>query len=154
MGQILTLHHGVTKIPENHGEELVFAPFPLVWSAAPWLTGVGWNTIMNPRKKGARFMVTREQVDEVLRKCYDPEIPVNVLDLGLIYDVNLAEEKVNVKMTLTAPGCGMGPMIAEDVRTKLLGLPGIKEARVEMTFDPPWTPEKMSEDAKKSLGWE
>jgi metal-sulfur cluster biosynthetic enzyme len=99
-------------------------------------------------------MLNREQIDEVLKKCYDPEIPVNVLDLGLIYDVNWDEDKVNVRMTLTAPGCGMGPMIAEDVRTKLLGLPGIKEAKVEMVFDPPWTPEKMSEDAKKSLGWE
>ena len=57
-------------------------------------------------------------------------------------------------MTLTAPGCGMGPMIAEDVKTKLLGLPGIKEAKVELVFDPPWTPERMSEDAKRSLGWE
>jgi metal-sulfur cluster biosynthetic enzyme len=100
------------------------------------------------------FMLNREQIDEVLKKCYDPEIPVNVLDLGLIYDVNWDDDKVNVKMTLTAPGCGMGPMIAEDVRTKLLGLPGVKEAKVEMVFDPPWTPEKMSEDAKKSLGWE
>lgn len=99
-------------------------------------------------------MVTREQVDSVLRHCFDPEIPVNVLDLGLIYGVTMEEERVNIKMTLTAPGCGMGPMIAEDVRTKLLGLPGIKEAKVEMTFDPPWTPELMSEEAKKQLGWE
>jgi metal-sulfur cluster biosynthetic enzyme len=99
-------------------------------------------------------MVTRDQVDQVLKNCYDPEIPVNVLDLGLIYDVKMEEERVNVKMTLTAPGCGMGPMIAEDVRTKLLTLPGIKDARVEMVFDPPWNPEMMSEEAKKQLGWE
>jgi len=99
-------------------------------------------------------MLTREQVDEVLKKCFDPEIPVNVLDLGLIYDVKMEDERVNVKMTLTAPGCGMGPMIAEDVRSKLLGLPGVKEARVEMTFDPPWNLEMMSADAKRQLGWE
>jgi metal-sulfur cluster biosynthetic enzyme len=99
-------------------------------------------------------MVTREQVDEKLKLCFDPEIPVNILDLGLIYGVDIEEEKVNIKMTLTAPGCGMGPMIAEDVRTKLMGLPGIKEAKVELTFDPPWNPERMSEDAKKQLGWE
>lgn len=99
-------------------------------------------------------MLSREQIDEVLKKCYDPEIPVNILDLGLVYDVIWADEKVNVKMTLTAPGCGMGPMIAEDVKTKLLSLPGIKEAKVELVFDPPWTPERMSEDAKRSLGWE
>ena len=99
-------------------------------------------------------MITREQVDQVLRNCYDPEIPVNVLDLGLIYDVKLEEERVNVRMTLTAPGCGMGPMIAEDVRTKLLTLPGIKDVKVEMVFDPPWNPEMMREEAKKQLGWE
>lgn len=100
-------------------------------------------------------MFTREQVDEVLRECYDPEIPVNVLDLGLVYDVKFDEEKVDVKMTLTAPGCGMGPMIAEDVRSKLMTrLPGLKEAKVELTFDPPWNPEMMSEKAKRDLGWE
>ncbi|HEY4492401.1 MAG TPA: iron-sulfur cluster assembly protein, partial [Acidobacteriota bacterium] len=100
-------------------------------------------------------MFTREQVDEVLRECYDPEIPVNVLDLGLVYDVKMEEERVNVRMTLTAPGCGMGPMIAEDVRSKLMNrLPGLKEAKVELTFDPPWNPEMMSEKAKRDLGWE
>lgn len=99
-------------------------------------------------------MLSREDIDQVLRSCYDPEIPVNVLDLGLIYDVNWDEEKVNVKMTLTAPGCGMGPLIAEDVRTKLLSLPGIKDAKVQLVFDPPWTPDRMSEDAKKALGWD
>lgn len=99
-------------------------------------------------------MVTREQVDEKLKMCFDPEIPVNVLDLGLIYGVDIEDEKVHVRMTLTAPGCGMGPMIAEDVRTKLMALPGIKEAKVDLTFDPPWTPEKMSGDAKRQLGWE
>ena len=91
---------------------------------------------------------------KALRDVYDPEIPVNVLDLGLIYDVSMEEEKVNIRMTLTAPGCGMGPMIAENVRSQLLTLPGIKEAKVEMVFDPPWTPELMSEDAKRQLGWE
>jgi metal-sulfur cluster biosynthetic enzyme len=99
-------------------------------------------------------MITREQVDEKLKQCFDPEIPVNVLDLGLIYNVGIEDDKVNVRMTLTAPGCGMGPMIAEDVRTKISAIPGVKEAKVEMVFDPPWTPEKMSEDAKKQLGWE
>ncbi len=99
-------------------------------------------------------MLTREEIDQVLRSCYDPEIPVNILDLGLIYDVNWDDEKVNVKMTLTAPGCGMGPLIAEDVRTKLLSLPGIKDAKVQLVFDPPWTPERMSDDAKKALGWD
>lgn len=99
-------------------------------------------------------MLTREEVDEVLKKCYDPEIPVNVLDLGLIYDVNVDEEKINVRMTLTAPGCGMGPMIAENVKSQLMTLPGIKDARVELVFDPPWNPEMMSEDAKRQLGWE
>jgi metal-sulfur cluster biosynthetic enzyme len=99
-------------------------------------------------------MLNREQIDDVLKNCYDPEIPVNVLDLGLIYDVSWDEEKIDVKMTLTAPGCGMGPLIAEDVRTKLLALPGIKDAKVHLVFDPPWTPDRMSDDAKKALGWD
>jgi len=99
-------------------------------------------------------MVTREQIDEKLKTCYDPEIPVNVLDLGLIYGVDIDDEKVRIRMTLTAPGCGMGPMIAEDVRNKMMTVPGIKEAKVDLTFDPPWTPDKMSSDAKRQLGWE
>jgi metal-sulfur cluster biosynthetic enzyme len=97
-------------------------------------------------------MVTEEQVYDALRDCYDPEIPTNIVDLGLVYGVEVAEDKVEVKMTLTAPGCGMGQMIAADAERRIMELPDVKEARVELVWDPPWTPSMMSEDAKKQLG--
>jgi probable FeS assembly SUF system protein SufT len=100
---------------------------------------------------------TEDQVWEQLRTVYDPEIPVNVVDLGLIYDCTLlpAEgggQKAQVKMTLTAPGCGMGQVLADDVKRKLEGLPGITGADVEVVFDPPWNPNMMTEAAKLQLG--
>ena len=93
-----------------------------------------------------------------LRKCYDPEIPVNVVDLGLIYNCDLAEvegggHRVNVKMTLTAPGCGMGPVLAHDVKSRLEKLPGVEEAVVEVVFDPPWNQNMMTEAARLQLGF-
>ena len=97
-------------------------------------------------------MATKEEVYEALQSCYDPEIPVNIVDLGLVYDVEVSEDKVAVKMTLTAPGCGMGAMIASDAREKILALPGVKEASVDLVWDPPWDPSKMSEEAKQRLG--
>ncbi len=97
-------------------------------------------------------MATKDQVYEALHACYDPEIPVNIVDLGLICDVEINEDKVNVKMTLTAPGCGMGEMIASDARQKILELPGVSEAKVDLVWDPPWDPSKISEEAKQKLG--
>ncbi len=97
-------------------------------------------------------MVTKDEVIAVLKDCYDPEIPVNVWDLGLVYDISIENEKISVKMTLTAPGCPMGGMIAEDVKAKLKALNGVKDAQVELVFEPPWTPEKMSEEAKAQMG--
>lgn len=97
-------------------------------------------------------MVTKEQVYEALQTCYDPEIPVNIVDLGLIYDVEVNEGKVAVKMTLTAPGCGMGPMIASNAQQKILTLPDVKEANVDLVWDPPWDPSMMSAEAKQKLG--
>jgi probable FeS assembly SUF system protein SufT len=92
-----------------------------------------------------------------LRGCYDPEIPVNIVDLGLIYDCHLAPLdssafRVDVKMTLTAPGCGMGPMLAQDVQNKLLGLEGVDDVAVELVWDPPWNQAMMTEAAKLQLG--
>src|SRR5712692_5134698 len=99
-------------------------------------------------------MLTEEQVYEVLRECYDPEIPVNIVDLGLVYGVKTENDVVNVTMTLTAPGCHMGAAISNEVQDKLLGLPGCRDANVELVWDPPWTPQKMSEEARKRLGIE
>lgn len=97
-------------------------------------------------------MATKEEVYEALHTCYDPEIPVNIVDLGLIYEVQVDGEKVGVKMTLTAPGCGMGGMIASQARERILNLPGVEEANVELVWDPPWDPSMMSEEAKQRLG--
>ena len=96
--------------------------------------------------------LTAEEVREVLKNVYDPEIPVNVVDLGLIYEVQVDEGNVHVQMTLTAPGCGMGPMIAQQAEWAISELDGVEDVEVEMTFDPPWTPELISEDGKKLLG--
>jgi probable FeS assembly SUF system protein SufT len=92
-----------------------------------------------------------------LKTCYDPEIPVNIVDLGLVYLCELQEaegggKSVKVKMTLTAPGCGMGPVLANDVKMKLESLPGVKQADVEVVFDPVWDRSMMSEAAKLQLG--
>lgn len=96
--------------------------------------------------------VQEEQVYEALRECYDPEIPVNIVDLGLIYEVNIQPARVDVKMTLTALGCPMAGEVMAEVRDQLLTLPGVEDAGVELVYEPPWTPERMSEDARWELG--
>jgi len=105
--------------------------------------------------------LTQEQLEkqiwEQLKTCYDPEIPVNIVDLGLIYDCHLTPIgenifKADVKMTLTAPGCGMGPVLAQDVQNKLISLEPIDEANVELVWDPPWNQGMMTEAAKLQLG--
>jgi metal-sulfur cluster biosynthetic enzyme len=100
----------------------------------------------------ARTMYSEEEVYEVLRECYDPEMPVNIVDLGLVYHVGIKGGVITVEMTLTAPGCSMGAMIASEIQDKLLGIPGCEEANVEMVWDPPWTPHMMSPVARKTLG--
>ena len=92
-----------------------------------------------------------------LRSCYDPEIPVNIVDLGLIYDLKILTlegnaNRVEVKMTLTAQGCGMGTSIASDAQWKLLDLPGVKEADVQVVWEPAWTPQRISPEGKSILG--
>ena len=100
-----------------------------------------------------------KQVWETLRTCYDPEIPVNIVDLGLVYDMQLSklpsgQARVEVKMTLTAPGCGMGPSIAGDAQQKLLMLDGVEEATVEIVWDPPWHQSMITPQGRQILGLE
>ena|SRR6478609_8773945 len=102
---------------------------------------------------------SEEAVWGALKTCFDPEIPVNIVDLGLVYD--MAVEKtpagghtVEVKMTLTAPGCGMGPVIAEDARQKVAALPTVESAKVHIVWDPQWAPQMISEAGRKVLGIE
>ncbi len=94
---------------------------------------------------------------EQLKTCYDPEIPVNIVDLGLVYAMEVlplegGAKRVDVKMTLTAQGCGMGASIAIDARQKLLSLPGVGEANVDLVWDPPWTPQMISPEGRERLG--
>ena len=98
--------------------------------------------------------VTEGTVLEKLHECFDPEIPVNIVDLGLVYEINVDKEKerVDVKMTLTALGCPMAGEVMTDVREHLLEIPGVKDAGVEIVYDPTWTPDRMSEDARWELG--
>ena len=98
-----------------------------------------------------------KQIWDQLKTCYDPEIPVNVVDLGLIYSCKIKEDKdggsnVDVKMTLTAPGCGMGDMIASEVKQKIEGVPGSNKVTVELVWDPPWDREMINEAARLQLG--
>ena len=96
------------------------------------------------------------QIWGALKTCYDPEIPVNIVDLGLVYDMRVSPEgdanRVDVKMTLTAQGCGMGTSIAADARHKILALPGVTDAAVEIVWDPPWTPQMISPEGRERLG--
>ena len=97
--------------------------------------------------------VTSEEVYQALKTVYDPEIPVNVVDLGLIYDVQVTDDNnVFVQMTLTFPGCGMGPHIAQQAEWAVQDLDGVEEVEIELTFDPPWSPEMISEEARMMLG--
>jgi len=100
--------------------------------------------------------ISEEDAWDVMKTCYDPEIPVNIVDLGLIYDLKInhleEETKINVKMTLTAPGCGMGPVIAKDVEDKLMSLPMVSSVLVELVWEPAWNQSMMTEAARLELG--
>ena len=97
--------------------------------------------------------VTTERVREALRDVYDPEIPINIVDLGLIYELQVSEDsEVFIKMTLTAPGCGMGPYIAQQAEWAVAEIEGVKDVQVEMAFDPPWTPDLITEEGKALIG--
>lgn len=97
-----------------------------------------------------------EQVWSVLKSCYDPEIPVNIVELGLVYEVGLtpvdAAYDVFIGMTLTAPGCGMGPVLIDEIERKVKRLPLVQSIKVQLLFDPPWTQDRMSDEAKLTLG--
>ena len=101
--------------------------------------------------------VNENQVWEALRNCYDPEIPVNVVDLGLIYDCTIengseGNNHIHITMTLTAAGCGMGPVITEDVKRKVEHVPNVDKVTVDLTFDPPWNNDMLTDEAKLELG--
>ncbi len=98
--------------------------------------------------------VHEDQVWEALKTIYDPEIPVNLVDLGLIYDVSIDQTSkvVNIKMTLTAPGCGMGPVLISDIKYRVAKVPNVSDVEVDLVFDPPWSRDMMSEEAQLETG--
>ncbi len=102
-----------------------------------------------PRPDGR---VDPEQVDTALQSVFDPEIPVNIVDLGLVYERSVDQNRVHVRMTLTAPGCGMGQVLVDDVRRRVSQVPNVSGVDVELVFDPPWTRDRMSEEAQLELG--
>ena len=107
----------------------------------------------DPRPDG---QIDQAQVWEALHTVYDPEIPVDIVNLGLVYKVAISQSEgsVEIDMTLTAPGCGMGPVIADDAKQRILALPEVESAQVDIVWDPPWNPRMISEEGKKILGLE
>jgi len=98
-------------------------------------------------------MVTQEEVIKKLKQCIDPELGINIVDLGLIYAVNIEGNRVNVLMTVTTAGCPMGAFFIKDITEKIQALKGVSSVSVELTFDPPWSPSRMSQDSKELLGF-
>jgi probable FeS assembly SUF system protein SufT len=137
------IHGNMARIDARDADAIGQAP------SAPAVT----DTTVAPES----LVVTEEQVREKLRTCYDPEIPVNIVDLGLVYDLQIQPiagggNRVEIKMTLTAPGCGMGPVLQQDVESKVSAIPGVKEAGVFLVWDPPWNRDMLSDAARLELG--
>lgn len=97
-------------------------------------------------------MVTEDVIVEGLREVYDPELHYNIYDLGLVYDIGIADGDVKILMTLTTPACPIGPMIVEQIQENIGLIPGVKDVAIDFTFDPPWSPEKMTDEARADLG--
>ena len=103
-------------------------------------------------------MVVKEKIIEVLQLCYDPEIPIDLWNLGLIYSIDINDNEteakdVHITMSLTTPGCTMGQHMAKDIKAKVSALDGVSNVDVEVTFDPPWNPEMMTDEGRKKLGF-
>ena len=103
--------------------------------------------------------LSEKQVIDVLKQCYDPEVPVDLWNLGLIYNIEISNSKkegmsdIDIVMSLTTPGCGMGRYMVEDVKTKLKNLEDVNEVNVRVVFDPPWSPDMMTDEAREKLGF-
>ncbi len=96
--------------------------------------------------------ITKSQIMKKLKECYDPEIPINIVDLGLVYEVKIENQNVYIKMTLTALGCPLAGFITEEVKNKIKEIKGVNNVEVDIVWDPPWSPEKMSKEARMALG--
>jgi FeS assembly SUF system protein len=106
-----------------------------------------------PQMTGGVYAEREAAIVKQLKNIYDPEIPMNIVDLGLIYGFDWKDDSVNLRMTLTAPGCPVAGILAEEIKAAIEKVPNVKSATVEMVWDPPWTPERMSEFAKRQFGY-
>ena len=97
--------------------------------------------------------INKKEIIEILKQCYDPEIPIDLWNLGLIYEINIKDQSINITMSLTTPGCTMGQYMADDIKTKLEQLKDVKEVSVDVVFDPPWQPEMMTDEGRQKLGF-
>lgn len=165
-GNTVTLPAGTAvEIAQNLGGSFTVRAMGALFSIAgrdadalglDWDGGVGAD---GNREVPATIEGLEKRVWWALKQCFDPEIPVNIVDLGLVYDVHVERQgeaaySVGVKMTLTAPGCGMGPVIAQDAQQKVLGLAGVEEASVELVWDPPWHQSMITPAGRRMLGLE
>ena len=148
LGGTYTVHTmgGLYRISSKDADALGLRREPMETSSAPQTETVSLEHL-------------EKMVWDTLKTCYDPEIPVNIVDLGLIYDMHLERQAsggylIGVKMTLTAPGCGMGTVIAGDAQQKLLSLPGVQGADVEIVWDPPWHQSMIAAEGRRILGLE
>ena len=97
--------------------------------------------------------INKKDVIEILKQCYDPEIPIDLWNLGLIYEIIIKENNINITMSLTTPGCTMGQYMADDIKTKLENLKNVNKVSVDVVFDPPWQAEMMTNEGRKKLGF-
>lgn len=163
-GDVVVLEKGteVTVTQALGGSVTVRTPMGLFRIAPADIEALGAEAVSQYGKKDEAVIsgpVNQEALWEALKGCFDPEIPVNIVDLGLIYHLELTPgerggQKVAAKMTLTAQGCGMGPVIAADAKSKMEALPGVESAEVEIVWDPVWNPRMISEAGRKQLGLE
>ena len=98
-------------------------------------------------------LINKDKVISVLKQCFDPEIPIDLWNLGLIYDIKIDTHNIDIVMSLTTPGCTMGQFMADDIKLKLSAIPYVKEVNVDVVFDPPWEPEMMTDEWRKKLGF-
>ena len=141
------------------GSYTVSAPGGLFRIAPQDADALGLEAATSASSSSTAGEANEQLVWDTLRTCFDPEIPVNIVDLGLVYDMQFVKQptggaRVDVKMTLTAPGCGMGPAIAGDAQVKLLSVEGIEDAQVEIVWDPPWHHSMITPAGRKILGLE
>ncbi len=159
-GEKITLTQGISVVmTQSLGGNFTVCTdeFGLARIAAPDADALGFNVLQAPDRSIKENVFSRQTVIEKLKTVFDPEIPVNVVDLGLIYSCETyphegGGHRVEIKMSMTAPGCGMGDILKKDAESAVKGIPGVAEVNVEIVWDPPWNQSRMSEAARLQLG--